>query len=66
MGTVEATMLYMLTNMCIKYKIWKYKLAGVLPKVNCIKMDVENWVKELTWYHKWRIILPLVKRQVYE
>jgi len=29
-------MLYMLTNMCIKYRIWKYKLAGIIPKPNCI------------------------------
>jgi hypothetical protein len=66
MGTVEATMLYMLTNMCIKYRIWKYKLAGILPKENCIANDVKHWLNNLTWYHKWRIMLPLVRRQVYD
>ena len=66
MATVEATMLYMLTNMCIKYRIWKYKLAGIIPKPNCIANDVKNWLENLTWYHKWRIMLPLVRRQVYE
>jgi hypothetical protein len=65
MGIVEATMLHMLSNMCIKYRLWKYKLAGVLPKVNCIKNDVTKWMDELTWYHKWRIMLPLVRRQIY-
>ena len=65
MGIVEATMLHMLSNMCIKYRLWKYKLAGVLPKVNCIKNDVIKWMDELTWYHKWRIMLPLVRRQIY-
>jgi hypothetical protein len=31
LGTEEATILYMLINMYIKYRIWKYKLAGALP-----------------------------------
>jgi hypothetical protein len=66
MGTVEATMLYMLVNMCIKYKIWKYKLAGVMPKENSITNDVKRWLNDITWYHKWRIWLPLVRRLVYE
>ncbi len=65
MGILEATMLHMLSNMCINYRIWKYKLAGVLPKVNCIKNDVTRWMDELTWYHKWRIMLPLARRQIY-
>jgi hypothetical protein len=47
MATVEATMLYMLTNMCIKYRIWKYKLAGIIPKPNCIANDVKNWLENL-------------------
>jgi hypothetical protein len=66
MGTVEATMLYMLSNMYIKYKIWRYKLAETLPKVNCISNDVNNWFNGLTWYNKWRIMLPLVRQHVYE
>ncbi len=66
MGTVEATMLYMLVNMSIKYKIWKYKLAGVMPKENSITNDVKRWLNDITWYQKWRIWLPLVRRLVYE
>jgi hypothetical protein len=66
MGTVEATMLYMLTNMCIKYRIWKYKITGILPKENCIVNAVKHWLNDLTWHHKWRMMLPLVRRQVYE
>ncbi len=31
LGTEEATILYLLINMYIKYRIWKYKLAGALP-----------------------------------
>jgi hypothetical protein len=66
MVTVEATMLYMLTNMCIKYRLWKYKIAGIISKANCIANDVKHWLDNLTWYHKWRMMLPLVRRQVYE
>jgi len=64
LGIMEASVLYMLINMYIKYRIWKYKLARVLPKHNCIIKDVRYWVDMLTQYNKWRIMLPLVRRQV--
>ncbi len=65
MGCLEATLLYMLCNMFIKYRIWKYKLAGVLPKPNSIANYVKNWIQEITWYHKWRIMLPLVRQRAH-
>jgi hypothetical protein len=64
LGLMEASVLYMLINMYIKYRIWKYKLAGVLPKDNCITIDVRNWVERITQYTKWRIMLPLVRRHI--
>jgi hypothetical protein len=51
-------------NMYIKYRIWKYKLAGVLPKNNCIVKDIRNWVERLSQYNKWRMMLPLVRRHI--
>ncbi len=45
--TEEATVLYVLINMYIKYRIWKYKLAGVLPLAKCISNDLNRWVDSL-------------------
>lgn len=53
-GTIEATVLYMAVNMIIKQKIWAYKLAGALPKVNSIAEDVKNTIRGLCRYQKWR------------
>jgi hypothetical protein len=61
LGLLEASVLYMLINMYIKYRIWKYKLAGVLPKINCIIKDVCDWVEVPTKYNKWHMMLPLVR-----
>jgi hypothetical protein len=64
LGTEEATVLYMLINMYIKYRIWKYKLAGVLPLVRCISNDLNRWVNTLVSYKKWRMMLPLVRQHI--
>jgi hypothetical protein len=64
LGILEATLLYMLVNMYIKYRIWKYKLAGFLPRNNNIINDVRDWMEKLCMYNKWRIMLPLVRRLV--
>ncbi len=64
LGTVEATVLYMLSNMYIKYKIWKYKLAGALPMANNISNDLKEWMNNLMKYNKWRIMLPLVRQHI--
>jgi hypothetical protein len=54
----------MLINMYIKYRIWKYKLAGVLPLVRCISNDLNRWVNTLVSYKKWRMMLPLVRQHI--
>ena len=64
LGIMEATLLYMLVNMYIKYRIWKYKLAGFIPRNNSIINDVNDWIGKLCIYHKWRMMLPLVRRLV--
>jgi hypothetical protein len=64
LGTEEATVLYMLINMYIKYRIWKYKLAGVLPLARCISNDLNRWVNTLVSYKKWRMMLPLVRQYI--
>jgi hypothetical protein len=63
-GFLETSQLYMVINMFIKYRIWKYKLAGVLPMINSICNDTKNFLDNLKWYHKWRILLPLVRQLV--
>ena len=64
MGNMEATKLYMMTNMYIKFRIWKYKLAGVMPKPNCILNDTREWINTISMYRKWRMMLPLIQRQL--
>jgi hypothetical protein len=62
MRTVESTILYMLTNMYIKYKIWKYKLAGVLPRPRNIVNDLTTLVDDLKRFNKWKMMLPIVRQ----
>jgi hypothetical protein len=64
MQTVEATVLYMLINMFIKYRIWKYKLAGVLPRPRCISNDLNEWMRKLCAFRKWKNMLPLVRQHI--
>lgn len=64
MGCLEATLMYMLSNMIIKHRIWMYKLAGVLPREDKIIEDLRVWLRGLVWHNKWRIMLPLVQRQL--
>jgi hypothetical protein len=56
--------LYMLINMYIKYKIWKYKLANAKPRVNSILQDVCEWICRLTWHKKWKNMLPICRQHV--
>jgi hypothetical protein len=64
-GIVEANVLYMMVNMYIKQRIWKYKLAGVLPISQNISNELEEWVNKLTCHIKWRNMLPLVRQHVH-
>jgi hypothetical protein len=59
-GFLETTQLYMLVNMYIKYRIWKYKLANAMPNANCIQNDVTKLLESLRYYNKWRVIMPLL------
>jgi hypothetical protein len=63
-GFLETTQLYMMVNMYIKYKMWKYKLAEALPKANCIINDVIAFLRGLSRFNKWRILLPLLRQLV--
>jgi hypothetical protein len=63
-GILEANILYMLINMFIKYKLWKYKLAGVLPLAQNIANELKDWVNKLTAHGKWKNMLPLVRQHI--
>jgi hypothetical protein len=60
----EATQLYMLVNMYIKYKIWLYKLASVKPRMQSITDDIHKLMENICKYRKWKNMLPLIKRQL--
>jgi len=60
----EATQLYMLINMYIKYKIWLYKLASVKPRMQSIMDDIHNLLISICKYRKWKNMLPLIKGQL--
>jgi hypothetical protein len=64
MGTVEETVLYMLINMFIKQRIWKYKLAGVMPLIQNIMYDLDQWTSNLTAHNKWRNMLLLLRQHI--
>jgi hypothetical protein len=64
MGTVEATVLYMLINMFIKFRIWKYKLAGVMPVIQNIMYDLDQWTTQLAAHNKWRNMLLLLRQHI--
>jgi hypothetical protein len=64
MTTVEATVLYMLINMFIKYKIWKFKLAGALPKSRTILNELQDWVIRICAFKRWKNMLPLVRQHI--
>jgi hypothetical protein len=64
MATIEATVLYMLINMFIKYKVWKFKLAGAIPKSRTISNDLQDWVNRLCAFKKWKNMLPLVRQHI--
>ncbi len=63
-GFLETSQLYMIVNMYIKYRIWKYKLAETLPKTQAIVNDVNVFLEQLCRYNKWRILIPLLRQLV--
>jgi hypothetical protein len=62
LGILEVSLAYMLVNMYIKYRIWKYKLANVLPNINNIIRDVQYLREQLNSFKKWRMMMPLVRQ----
>jgi hypothetical protein len=52
--------------MFIKYRIWKYKLAGVMPVIQNIVHDLESWAGALTNYIKWRNMLPHKRQHLHD
>jgi hypothetical protein len=44
---MELTLIFQLVNMFIRYKIWNYKLAGILPKKGMIVHETENLLLEI-------------------
>jgi hypothetical protein len=61
---MEGTQLYMLVNMFVKYRVWKYKLAGVIPNVGWITEDTNKFIREVCEYKKWRNMMPLIRRHI--
>jgi hypothetical protein len=64
LATVEATVLFMLINMFIKYKVWKFKLAGVKPKARSIINEMNDWVNKLCAFKKWKNMLPHKRQHI--
>ncbi len=43
-NSMEGTALYQLINFFLRYKIWNYKLAGILPKTGTIAHETEQFI----------------------
>ena len=60
--SVECTALFQLINQFIRYKIWNYKIAGILPKKGMIVHEVENFINFVGKKPDLRGQLPLVRQ----
>jgi hypothetical protein len=58
----EATALYQLANMFIRFKIWNYKLANILPKMSTIAHETETFVNNICRRPSWRGQLPIIRQ----
>jgi hypothetical protein len=63
-GFMETTQLFMMVNMFIKYRIWKYKLAETIPRSQAVVNDVKLFLEQLCRFNKWRLLIPLLRRLV--
>jgi hypothetical protein len=63
-GFMETTQLFMMVNMFIKYRIWKYKLAETIPRSQAVVNDVKLFLEQLCRFNKWRILIPLLRQLV--
>ncbi len=44
---MELSSIFQLVNLFIRYKIWNYKLAGILPKPGMIVHETERLISEI-------------------
>ena len=44
---MELSSIFQLINLFIRYKIWNYKLAGILPKSGMIVHETERFISEI-------------------
>jgi hypothetical protein len=61
-NSIEGTSLYLLINLFLRYKIWNYKLAGILPKTGTIVHETEQFINRISSRPSWRGQLPLVRQ----
>jgi hypothetical protein len=61
-NSMEGTALYQLINLFLRYKIWNYKLAGILPKTGTIVHETEQFINRISSRPSWRGQLPLVRQ----
>jgi hypothetical protein len=61
-NSIEGMSLYLLINLYIRYKIWNYKLAGILPKPGTIIHETEQFINIIGNRPSWRGQLPLVRQ----
>ena len=59
---MELALIFQLVNMFIRYKIWNYKLAGILPKKTMIVHETENFIGEIGKKPGLRGQLPLLRQ----
>jgi hypothetical protein len=59
---VECTAIYQLINQFIRYNIWNYKIAGILPKKGMIVHEVENFIHFIGKKPDLRGQLPLLRQ----
>ena len=60
----ELTLLYQISNLLIRQKMWNYKLAGVLPKTSTIANYVKTLLTNLCRKPDWRGMMPLLQALV--
>jgi hypothetical protein len=61
-NSMEASALYLLINMFVRYKIWNYKLAGILPKSGTIIHETKEIITGICNKPSWRGQLPPVRQ----
>jgi hypothetical protein len=59
---MELALIFQLVNLFIRYRIWNYKLAGILPKKNMIVHETENCIREIGRKPGLRGQLPLLRQ----